>query len=155
MGYFSCQQELRVLNATSFVMRHRSNPAIMQWQTHVSCSTSHMVCCMAICVCLLALWAALCWRWQSSHSMSSSKLDWKSCGWVGLGCGKHHRDITIHQIYKQLAPQKSFAFPLFYALTGCDTTPQMLGCGKKTTGLSMAELTLMYSKGCLWCWQCE
>ena len=38
----------------------------------------------------------------------------------------------IHTIYSALGPSKSLALPLFHSLTGCDTTLQFLGCGKKT-----------------------
>jgi hypothetical protein len=64
--------------------------------------------------------------------------------WVGLGSGKHYRDIPVHEIYSQLGPQKSLALPLFHALSGCDTTSQMLGCGKKTAWviwIAMPDLT--------------
>ena len=54
--------------------------------------------------------------------------------WVGLASGKHYRDIPVHEISSLLGPQKSLALPLFHALSGCDTTSQMLGCGKKLPG---------------------
>lgn len=52
--------------------------------------------------------------------------------WIGFGSGKYYRDIPVHSIQSQLGPSKSLALPLFHALTGCDTTSQFLGCGKKT-----------------------
>ncbi|KAJ8396483.1 hypothetical protein AAFF_G00017890 [Aldrovandia affinis] len=52
--------------------------------------------------------------------------------WVGFGSGKKYRDIPVHTIYSDLGPSKSLALPLFHSLTGCDTTSQFLGCGKKT-----------------------
>ena len=52
--------------------------------------------------------------------------------WIGFGSGKNYRDIPVHRIQSQLGPSKSLALPLFHALTGCDTTSQFLGCGKKT-----------------------
>ena len=52
--------------------------------------------------------------------------------WVGFGTGKKYRDIPVHTIYSDLGPSKSLALPLFHSLTGCDTTSQFLGCGKKT-----------------------
>ncbi|KAL8561604.1 hypothetical protein ACOMHN_024839 [Nucella lapillus] len=52
--------------------------------------------------------------------------------WVGFGTGKNYRDIPVHTIYSDLGPSKSLALPLFHSLTGCDTTSQFLGCGKKT-----------------------
>ena len=64
--------------------------------------------------------------------------------WIGLGTGKHYRDIPIHDIKSALGPTKSLALPLFHSLSGCDTTSQLLGIGKKTawsTWQSMPELT--------------
>ena len=52
--------------------------------------------------------------------------------WVGFGTGRKYRDIPVHTIYSDLGPSKSLALPLFHSLTGCDTTSQFLGCGKKT-----------------------
>ena len=105
---------------------------------------------------------------------------------VGFGTGRKYRDIPVHTIYSDLGPSKSLALPLFHSLTGCDTTPQLLGCGKKTAWsawTSLPDLTdtlmaltrepdifllesmhmqrierfvvLMYSKGCVWCNQCQ
>ena len=56
--------------------------------------------------------------------------------WVGFGSGKKLRDIPIHEICSNLGPSKSLALPLFYAITGCDTTSQFLVCGKKTAWAS-------------------
>ena len=52
--------------------------------------------------------------------------------WVGFGTGKSYRDIPIHTMWFNLGKEKSLALPLFHSLTGCDTTSQFLGCGKKT-----------------------
>ena len=52
--------------------------------------------------------------------------------WIGFGSEKSYRDIPVHSIHAQLGPSKSLALPLFHALIGCDTTSQLLGCGKKT-----------------------
>ena len=52
--------------------------------------------------------------------------------WMGFGNGKNYRDIPVHTIYTDSGPLKSLALPLFHSLTGCDTTSQFLGCGKKT-----------------------
>ena len=52
--------------------------------------------------------------------------------WVGCGSGKTYRDVPIHKICSDLGPSKYLALPLFPSLTGCDTTSQFLGCGKKT-----------------------
>ncbi len=51
---------------------------------------------------------------------------------VKLSISKHYLDIPIHHVCLKLRPQKSISLPLFHALTVCDTTSQMLGCGKKT-----------------------
>ena len=51
--------------------------------------------------------------------------------WIGFGCGKYYRDIPIHELYAALGPERSYVLPLFHALSGCDTTSHILGCGKK------------------------
>ena len=64
--------------------------------------------------------------------------------WMGFGTYKKYRDIPIHTIGSNIGPLKSLALPLFHSLTGCDTTSQFLGCGKKTAWTacsSMPELT--------------
>ena len=64
--------------------------------------------------------------------------------WVGFGTGQHYRDIPIHTIRSNIGPLKSLALSLFHSLTGCDTTSQLFGCGKKTAWAawsSMPELT--------------
>ena len=64
--------------------------------------------------------------------------------WVGFGTGKKYRDIPVHTICSKLGPSRSLALPLFHSLTGCDTTSQFLGCGKKTAWAawtSMPDLT--------------
>ena len=52
--------------------------------------------------------------------------------WVGFGTGKKYRDIPVHELHAGLGPSKPIALTLFHSLTGCDTTSQFLGCGKKT-----------------------
>ena len=52
--------------------------------------------------------------------------------WVGFGTGKKYRDIPVHSLHAGLGPSNSVALTLFHSLTGCDTTSQFLGCGKKT-----------------------
>ena len=52
--------------------------------------------------------------------------------WVGFGTGRKYRDIPVHTINSNLGPSRSLALLLFHSLTGCDTTSQFLGCGKKT-----------------------
>ena len=68
------------------------------------------------------------------HTFGLSEL------WVGFGCGKYYRDIPVHAICSSLGPTKSQALPLFHSLTGCDTTSQFLGCGKKTAWAAWASL---------------
>ena len=53
--------------------------------------------------------------------------------WVGFGTGKKYRDVPVHSLQAGLGPSKSIALTLFDSLTGCDTTSQFLGCGKKTS----------------------
>ena len=60
--------------------------------------------------------------------------------WVGFGTGKKYRDIPVHTICSNLGPSKSLALPLFHSLTGCDTTSQILGCGKKTAWVAWTSL---------------
>ena len=57
---------------------------------------------------------------------------WLSELWEGFGTGKKYRDIPVHSLHAGLGPSKSIALTLFHSLTGCDTTSQFLGCGKKT-----------------------
>ena len=52
--------------------------------------------------------------------------------WIGFAGGKNYRDIPVHDISRNLGPQKSLALPLFHAFTGCDTTSAFLGHGKKS-----------------------
>ena len=66
--------------------------------------------------------------------------------WVGFGTGKKYRDIPVHSLHAGLGPSKSIALTLFHSVTGCDTTSQFLGCGKKTTWAvwnSFPDLTYM------------
>ena len=56
--------------------------------------------------------------------------------WVCFGSGRKIRDIPIHDICSHLGPSRSLTLPLFHAITGCDTTSQFLGCGKKTAWAS-------------------
>lgn len=51
--------------------------------------------------------------------------------WVGLGTGKHYRYYSINSICQNLGKPKSRALPFFHAFTGCDTTSQFFGKGKK------------------------
>ena len=56
----------------------------------------------------------------------------QSCGWALIGTGKKYHDIPVHSLHAGLGPSKTIALTLFHSLTGCDTTSQFLGCGKKT-----------------------
>ena len=60
--------------------------------------------------------------------------------WVGFGTGKRYRDIPVHVLNSNLGPLKSLALPIFHSLTGCDTTSQFLGCGKKTAWAAWTSL---------------
>ena len=37
--------------------------------------------------------------------------------WIGVGTGKHYRDIPVHTICSNIGPSKSLALPLFRSLT--------------------------------------
>ena len=63
-----------------------------------------------------------------------------------VGTGKKYRDIPVHSLHAGLGPSNSIALTLFHSLTGCDTTSQFLGCGKKTAWVvwnSFPDLTDM------------
>ena len=52
--------------------------------------------------------------------------------WVGFGTGSHFRYYHINSICQNLGVQICQALPYFHAFTGCDTTSQFLGKGKKS-----------------------
>ena len=63
---------------------------------------------------------------------------------IGLGSGKNYKDIPVHELRETLGSSRSRSLPLFLVLSGCDTTSQLLGCGKKTAWAawnSMPEMT--------------
>ena len=60
------------------------------------------------------------------HLLGHDKL------WLGYGKGRDYREIPVHEIARFFGRRKARALLLFHALTGCDTTSQMLGCGKAT-----------------------
>ena len=60
------------------------------------------------------------------HDLGLSEL------WVSFGTKKNHRYIAIHDLSMTLGPDTSSVLPLFHALSGCDTTSQFFGIGKKT-----------------------
>lgn len=53
--------------------------------------------------------------------------------WVGFGTGKHYRYYDINSMCQQLGVPNSTALPFYHAFTGCDTTSQFFGKGKKTS----------------------
>ena len=52
--------------------------------------------------------------------------------WVGLGTGKHFREISIHVMCEQLGPRCCQSLLLFHAFTGCDVPSFMIGTGSPT-----------------------
>ncbi|QQP49586.1 uncharacterized protein LOC103506659 [Caligus rogercresseyi] len=52
--------------------------------------------------------------------------------WIAFGGGTSFRHISVHEIANKLDPSTCAAFPLFHALTGCDTVSAFAGRGKKT-----------------------
>ena len=51
---------------------------------------------------------------------------------VGFGHGKHFRHYSINKICHDLGKEISISLPFFHAFTGCDTTSQFLGKGKRS-----------------------
>ena len=51
--------------------------------------------------------------------------------WVGFGTGKSFKYYFINDICKYLGREMSRALPFFHAFTGCDTTSQFFGKGKR------------------------
>ena len=61
--------------------------------------------------------------------------------WYRKEVSRHSSSLTSR---RSLGPSKSIALTLFHSLTGCDTTSQFLGCGKKTAWavwISFPDLT--------------
>ena len=52
--------------------------------------------------------------------------------WVAFGMGRNFKFISINRICASLGEQKSRSLPVFYALTGCDTTSAFNGKGKRS-----------------------
>ena len=69
-------------------------------------------------------WTATLLYWRSGSSIHSG---YQSCGWSLVP----ERSIATFQ-FTHFTQSKSIALTLFHSLTGCDTTSQFLGCGKKT-----------------------
>lgn len=51
--------------------------------------------------------------------------------WVAFGMGQNFREIHINSVFKTLGKDSCMALPGFHAFTGCDTTSQFQGKGKK------------------------
>ena len=51
---------------------------------------------------------------------------------VGFGYGKHFRHYSINKICHDLGKEIPISLPFFHAFTGCDTTSQFLGKGKRS-----------------------
>ena len=64
--------------------------------------------------------------------------------YVGFGTGKYFKYYNINNICQNLGSATSRALPFFHAFTGCDTTSQFLGKGKKSawdSWISYPEVT--------------
>ena len=61
--------------------------------------------------------------------------------WVGLGTGKHFREIPVHVMCEQLGPRRCQSLLSFHAFTGCDVTLFMFGIGKKGSIECMAFIS--------------
>ena len=53
--------------------------------------------------------------------------------WVAFGMGKNFRHYHINTICQSLGEEKCTGLPLYHSFTGCDTTSQFLGKGKKSS----------------------
>lgn len=53
--------------------------------------------------------------------------------WVGFGMSKHFKYYHMNSICQQLGEAKCRGLPFFHAFTGCDTTSQFSGRGKKSS----------------------
>ena len=52
--------------------------------------------------------------------------------YVAFGAGKNYKEFSINHICDSLGVDKCVALPAFHAFTGCDTTSQFYGKGKKS-----------------------
>ncbi|XP_061580540.1 uncharacterized protein LOC133446517 [Cololabis saira] len=69
--------------------------------------------------------------------------------WIAFGRGTSFRHISVHKIANKLDPSTCAAFPLFHALTGCDTVSAFAGRGKKTaweTWKAFPEVTKAFNE---------
>jgi hypothetical protein len=53
--------------------------------------------------------------------------------WISCGTGKKPRCLPVHEIRDQMDDDVVSALPLYHAVTGCDSTSQFYGLGKKST----------------------
>lgn len=53
--------------------------------------------------------------------------------WVAFGMGKNFHYFHMNNICQSLGKEKCQGLPFFHAFTGCDTTSQFLGKGKKSS----------------------
>jgi hypothetical protein len=75
-----------------------------------------------------------------------SKLDIDEL-WIQLGTGKNKRWFPIHIYANHLGEDVCKALPFWYAFTGCDTTSQFSGRGKKSgwkTWTALPQLTNVF-----------
>ena len=52
--------------------------------------------------------------------------------WVGFGMGKYFQQIHVNNLCQELGESKCTGLPFFHSFTGCDTTSQFHGKGKKS-----------------------
>lgn len=52
--------------------------------------------------------------------------------WVAFGTGKFFRYYHVNKVWQALGSERAEAMPFFHSLTGCDTTSQFRGKGKKS-----------------------
>ena len=60
--------------------------------------------------------------------------------WIDFGTGKDRRFIPAHEIANNLGKEKSFGLLMFHSLSGCDTTSNFSGIGKKTAWSAWEKL---------------
>ena len=125
-----------LMNENSSFLQHFSRESIPRRTPGSSCIW-HMPQSRVIQQPMFARWTAMSWFWQSSFSRPSA---YRSSGWALVAENITVRCIPVHAIYSNLVPSKSLALPLFHSLTGCDTTSQFLGCGKKTAWAAWASI---------------
>ena len=72
-----------------------------------------------------------------SSSLVCSLLLLSKCSdidiWVAFGSGKNFQNFSINKICGSLGQARCTALPMYHAFSGCDTTSQFLGKGKKSS----------------------